>query len=107
MLKLPEVLKVNLGKASDMVSAASVMLPFIRTGMTEEYASNPKVFGRWQARMLEPFEAAHSVTQLLARPAKELDLGNFKLGVAGAADALALNWSRINFNVSEEALAWS
>lgn len=107
VLKLPEVLKVNLGKASDMVSAASVMLPFIRTGMTEEYASNAKVYGRWQSRMLEPVEAAQSVTQLLARPAQELDLGNFKLGVSGTADELALTWSRINIKISEEPLAWS
>lgn len=106
VLKLPEVLKVNLGKASDMVSAASLMLPFIRTGMTEEYADNPKVFGRWQPRMLEPFEAARSVTQLLGRPAQELNLGNFKLGVSGTAEAIDLKWSRVNINVSEEALDW-
>lgn len=106
VLKLPEVLKVNLGKASDMVSAASLMLPFIRTGMTEEYANNPKVFGRWQPRMLEPFEAARSVTQLLGRAPAELDLGNFKLGVSGTAEALDLKWSRVNIKASEEALAW-
>ncbi|MGD9601120.1 MAG: SDR family NAD(P)-dependent oxidoreductase [Gammaproteobacteria bacterium] len=106
VLKLPEVLKVNLGKAADMVSACSLMLPFIRTGMTEEYADNPKVFGRWQPRMLEPFEAARSVTQLLGRPAQELNLGNFKLGVGGTAEALDLKWSRVNINVSEEALSW-
>ena len=106
VLKLPEVLKVNLGKASDMVSAASLMLPFIRTGMTEEYADNPKVFGRWQPRMLEPFEAARSVTQLLGRAPTELDLGNFKLGVGGTAEALELKWSRVNIKVSEEALGW-
>lgn len=106
VLKLPEVLKVNLGKAADMVSACSLMLPFVRTGMTEEYADNPKVFGRWQPRMLEPFEAARSVTQLLGRPAQELNLGNFKLGVGGTAEALDLKWSRVNINVSEEALSW-
>ncbi|MGH8597885.1 MAG: hypothetical protein ACREXT_14605, partial [Gammaproteobacteria bacterium] len=59
-----------------------------------------------QSRMLEPFEAAGSVTQLLARPAAELDLGNFKLGVSGTAEAIALKWSRININVSEEAVNW-
>jgi len=106
VLKLPEVLKVNLGKASDMVSAASLMLPFIRTGMTEEYADNPKVFGRWQPRMLEPFEAARSVTQLLGRSPQELNLGNFKLGVSGTAEAIDLKWSRVNIKVSEEALDW-
>jgi NAD(P)-dependent dehydrogenase (short-subunit alcohol dehydrogenase family) len=106
VLKLPEVLKVNLGKASDMVSAASIMLPFIRTGMTEEYATNPKVFGRWQPRMLEPFEAARSVTQLLGRSHEELNLGNFKLGVGGSAEALELKWSRVSIDVNESAVDW-
>jgi hypothetical protein len=63
ILKPPEVLKVNLGRSSDMVNSCCLMLPFVRTGMTEEYADNPKVFGRWQPRMLEPYEAAHGVTQ--------------------------------------------
>ncbi|MEN9726587.1 MAG: hypothetical protein RL434_953 [Pseudomonadota bacterium] len=106
VLKLPEVLKVNLGKASDMVSAASLMLPFIRTGMTEEYADNPKVFGRWQPRMLEPWEAARSVSQLLERQPAELNLGNFKLGVGGSPEALELKWSRISIDVSEHGLDW-
>ena len=106
VLKLPEVLKVNLGKAGDLVSAASLMLPFIRTGMTEEYAENTKVFGRWQSRMLEPVEAARSVGQLLTRQPAELNLGNFKLGVSGAAEAIDLRWSRVNINVSEDALSW-
>jgi NAD(P)-dependent dehydrogenase (short-subunit alcohol dehydrogenase family) len=104
VLKLPEVLKVNLGKAADTVSAASLMLPFIRTGMTEEYADNPKVFGRWQPRMLETYEAARSVAQLLARPATDLNLGNFKLGVSGTAEAIDLRWSRVNIGISEEPL---
>lgn len=107
VLKLPEVLKVNLGKASNMVSAACLMLPFIRTGMTEEYANNPKVFGRWQPRMLEPFEAAGSVAQLLARPAEELNLGNYKLGVSGTAEETKLSWSQVRFEVNDQALAWS
>lgn len=46
VLRLPQVLKVNLGRFGDMVSAACLMLPFIRTRMTAEYAENPKVFGR-------------------------------------------------------------
>jgi hypothetical protein len=53
VLRLPEILRVNLGSVSDMVSSCCVMFPFIRTGMTEAYADNPKVFGRWQSRMLE------------------------------------------------------
>ena len=107
VLKLPEVLKVNLGKSSDMVSAASIMLPFIRTGMTEEYADNKKVFGRWQPRMLEPFEAANAVTQLLTRPGEELNLNNYKLGVGGTAEEIALKWSQIKLEVQDDALAWS
>jgi NAD(P)-dependent dehydrogenase (short-subunit alcohol dehydrogenase family) len=107
VLRLPEVLRVNLGKSSNMVSAACVMLPFIRTGMTEVYADNPKVFGRWQPRMLETFEAAHCVTQLLARPTEELDLGNFKLGVGGTAEALELSWSQIKLEVNDQPLEWS
>ncbi|MCZ6894269.1 MAG: hypothetical protein O7H40_09510, partial [Gammaproteobacteria bacterium] len=84
-----------------------IMLPFVRTGMTQEYADNPKVFGRWQPRMLEPFEAAQGVNQLLARPVADLNLGHFKLGVGGTAAELSLNWSQIKLEVNEEALGWS
>jgi NAD(P)-dependent dehydrogenase (short-subunit alcohol dehydrogenase family) len=105
VLRLPEVLRVNLGKSADMVSASCLMLPFVRTGMTEEYADNPKVFGRWQPRMLEPFEAAHGVTQLLGRSAEELNLGNFKLGVGGTAEDIELKWTQIKIDVNEQELA--
>ncbi|MEQ8492709.1 MAG: hypothetical protein RLW42_00675, partial [Gammaproteobacteria bacterium] len=84
--------------------ACCLMLPFIRTGMTEEYADNPKVFGRWQPRMLETFEAAHAVTQLLSRPRDELDRGNFKLRVEGSAEDIALKWSRVNLEIAEQPL---
>ena len=104
VLRLPEVLRVNLGRSADMVSAACVMLPFIRTGMTEEYADNEKVFGRWQPRMLEPFEAAESVSRLLTRPSDELNLGNFKLNAAGSVEDLQLNWSQIKLEVNEQQL---
>lgn len=57
--------------------------------------------------MLEPFEAAHSVTQLVVRPASELDLGNFKLEVGGSAERLELVWSKINLEAVEENLSWS
>lgn len=107
VLRLPEVLRVNLGRSSDMASACCLMLPFIRTGMTEAYADNPKVFGRWQPRMLEPHEAAHAVTQLLSRPAEELDLGNFKLAVNGTEDKIALSWSKVELEVNDTPLAWS
>lgn len=101
VLKLPEVLKVNLGRSADMVNASCLMLPFVRTGMTEEYADNPKVFGRWQPRMLEPFEAAHGVTQLLGRPPEELNLGNYKLGVSGTAEDIVLKWTEIKIEINE------
>lgn len=107
VLRLPEVLRVNLGKSSDMASACCLMLPFIRTGMTEEYADNPKVFGRWQPRMLETHEAAHAVNQLLERPADELNLGNFKLGVGGTAEDLELKWSQVKLEVNDAPLGWS
>ncbi len=107
VLRLPEVLRVNLGKQSGMVSAACLMLPFVRTGMTAEYADNPKVFGRWQPRMLEPFEAAESVAQLLDRPAEELNLGNFKLNVGGTVEAARLSWSKVRIESHDESLDWS
>jgi len=104
VLKLPEVLKVNLGRSAEMVNACSVMLPFVRTGMTEEYADNPKVFGRWQPRMLEPFEAAHGVTQLLGRSPTDLNLGNYKLGVGGTAEDIDLKWTEIEIEINEKEL---
>ena len=107
VLRLPEVLRVNLGKSANLVSSACVMLPFIRTSMTQEYADNPKVFGRWQPRMLETHEAAKSLTQLLMRPAEEINLGNFKLNVGGTADDIDLAWSKIRLEVEEDTLSWS
>jgi hypothetical protein len=106
VLRLPEVLRVNLGKASNMVSASCIMLPFIRTSMTQEYAENPKVFGRWQTRMLETFEAAKSVTQLLLQPAEAVNLGNYKLNVSGPPEDLKLAWSQVRLEVQEEAVDW-
>ena len=106
VLRLPEVLRVNLGKSADMVSACSVMFPFIRTSMTEEYAENEKVFGRWQSRMLETHEAALSVAQLLSRPASELDLGCFRLNVSGEADNLSTEWSKVLITANEELVNW-
>ena len=107
VLPLPRVLQVNLGRSSGLVNACCLMLPFVRTGMTEEYADNPRVFGRWQSRMLEPFEAARAVTGLLARPASELDLGSFELLVEGEPAAVRLAWSQVHLDVREETLDWS
>jgi NAD(P)-dependent dehydrogenase (short-subunit alcohol dehydrogenase family) len=107
VLRLPEVLRVNLGKSADMVNACCIMLPFVRTDMTEEYASNEKVFGRWQSRMLEPYEAARGVTQLLARPPSETNLGNYKLRVIGPKDSVKLGWSQVKIDVNDASLEWS
>ncbi len=106
VLRLPEILKVNLGKASSMVSACSLMFPFIRTGMTEAYADNPKVFGRWQPRMLETHEAARSVSQLLMQPAEELNLNNYKLKVGGTAEEIETSWAQVQLEVQEEQVDW-
>lgn len=106
VLRLPEVLRVNLGKSSNMVSSCCVMFPFIRTGMTEEYAENTKVFGRWQSRMLETHEAAKSVAELLLQPAETTNLGNFKLNVSGPADAIETHWSRVQLDVNEQPVDW-
>ena len=106
VLRLPEILRVNLGKASDMVSACCIIFPFIRTGLTEAYADNPKVFGRWQSRMLETHEAAQSMAQLLMRPADELNLGNFKLNVNGEPDDISMDWSKVRLEVEEDKLDW-
>lgn len=106
VLRLPEVLRVNLGRCADWVSACCLMLPFIRSGMTEAYADNPKVYGCWQPRLLATHEAASAVSQLPARPRHERNLGNFKLRTSGASEALDLTWSRVRIDVNEQPLPW-
>jgi NAD(P)-dependent dehydrogenase (short-subunit alcohol dehydrogenase family) len=112
VLQLPKVLSVNLGKAAGSVSAFSVLYPFVRTGMTDEYADNPKVFGRWQPRMLETHEAAEAFLQLLARPAAETNEGMFELmvervGPEGDDEAVDIAWKQVRLDVAELALDWS
>jgi len=107
VLKLPNVLAVNLGQNAKYVGAACILLPFIRTSMTDQYADNPKVFGRWQPRMLEPNEAAKAFLQLLARPQSELDKGLFELLVDGAPEKCDVTWKRVALDVREEAMEWS
>jgi len=104
VLQLPKVLAVNLGQNSKFVSSFCILLPFVRTGMTGEYANNSKVFGRWQPRMLEPHEAARSLIQLLARPPEELAQGLFGLFVEGTAEEIRLNWKRLSFDLREESV---
>jgi NAD(P)-dependent dehydrogenase (short-subunit alcohol dehydrogenase family) len=106
VLQLPRVLAVNLGQNAGLVSAACILLPFVRTGMTDEYANNPRVFGRWQPRMLETHEAAAAFMQLLARPQNELDQGMFELMVEGTADNVSITWKKVLLDLREEKLDW-
>lgn len=107
VLQLPRVLTVNLGQNAKFVSTACILLPFVRTGMTDEYANNPKVFSRWQPRMLETREAALAFMQLLARPIEELDQGLFELMVEGDPNDVLVSWKRVHLDVREEAMDWS
>jgi NAD(P)-dependent dehydrogenase (short-subunit alcohol dehydrogenase family) len=107
VLLLPRVLAVNLATNAKLVSACSILLPFVRTAMTDEYAANPKVFGRWQPRMLETDEAAEAFMRLLSRPQDQLDQGMFALMVEGGADDVRMIWKKINLALHEEALDWS
>ncbi len=107
ILQLPRVLAVNLGRNAHLVSASSLLLPFIRTGMTDEYADNPKVYGRWQPRMLETHEAAEAFLQLLTRPREELDQGIYELLVEGSEEQARVSWNQVHLDLREESLAWS
>jgi NAD(P)-dependent dehydrogenase (short-subunit alcohol dehydrogenase family) len=107
VLALPKVLNVNLGRDAAMVTASCILLPFVRTGMTGEYVDNPKVFGRWQPRMLEPEEAARAFMQLLACSPEELREGLFALMVEGDADAIRVSWKQITLEVREAVVSWS
>lgn len=107
VLQLPAVLAVNLGRDAALVRAACILLPFVRTGMTGEYADNPKVFGRWQPRMLETHEVAKAFLRMLAQPSDQLDRGLYELLVEGAADAIDVTWRRVHLDVRAEPLAWS
>jgi NAD(P)-dependent dehydrogenase (short-subunit alcohol dehydrogenase family) len=108
VLQLPSVLKVNLGRSAGLVNAFSMLLPFVRTGMTDEYAENPKVFGRWQPRMLETHEAAEALLQLLTQPPEVTEDGMFELMVDPAGDdQVAVTWKQVRLDVREEPLDWS
>jgi NAD(P)-dependent dehydrogenase (short-subunit alcohol dehydrogenase family) len=107
VLQLPTVLAVNLGRSAQLVSASSILLPFVRTSMTDEYAENPKVFGRWQPRMLETHEAAAACMQLLARPTAELNQGMFELLIEGSVEQARVTWKKVHLDLREEPLAWS
>jgi len=102
VLQLPEVLTINLGRNAKFVTAASILLPFIRTSMTDAYAENPKVFGRWQPRLLETHEAAEAFMQLLARPKDKIDQGMFELLVGGSVEETRWIGAKLHrFNISK------
>ncbi len=111
VLQLPKVLAVNLGKSAGLVSAFSVLYPFVRTGMTGEYAENPKVFGRWQPRMLETNEAAQAFLQVLAQPAEVVNGGMFEVLVDPAEGqpegAVTVSWREVKMEVAEEEVPWA
>lgn len=107
VLQLPKVLSVNLGRAASLVTAFSVMYPFVRTGMTDEYAENPKVFGRWQSRMLETHEAARAFLALLNRPAEETNHGMYSLQVTGDPADVSISWDRVRLDPVSEPVSWS
>lgn len=113
VLQLPKVLQVNLGRSAGNVTCLSVLFPFIRTGMTDEYAGNERVYGRWQPRMLETHECAEATAQLLSRPAAETDLGMYELLVDPSNpddeddDGIAVTWKQVRLDVVEDELAWS
>jgi hypothetical protein len=100
-------LSVNLGQNAGLISAFCILLPFVRTGMTDEYVNNPRVFGRWQPRMLETSETAEAFMRLLSRPQKQLDQCLFELMVEGPADNIELTWKRVSLEIREEKVDWS
>jgi NADP-dependent 3-hydroxy acid dehydrogenase YdfG len=111
VLQLPKVLQVNLGRSAELVSAFSVLYPFVRTGMTNEYAENPKVFGRWQPRMLETHEAAEGFMQLLSQPKEVTNQGMFEAIVEPLPEkgekAVKFTWKQVRFDIKEELTPFS
>lgn len=108
VLALPKILAVNLGRDADKVTAFSVGYPFVRTGMTEAYADNAKVFGRWQPRMLTSVEASQALFQLLGRPPAELAGRFFQLDARADGDeAIALGWSEVRLDPVVAPCDWS
>ena len=92
------------GPVSAQECCLSVLLPFVRTGMTSEYVENPKVYGRWQPRMLEPHEAARALLELLVTDPATTDEGMFELLVEGTADQVAVRWARVRLDPRTEPL---
>jgi len=105
------VLRVNLGKDANKVTAFSVGYPFVRTAMTESYADNPKVFGRWQPRMLAPEEASTALFALLQRPREDLAERFFQLEVMADPErgerAVRTAWTEVRLDPTVITPAWS
>ncbi|MCO4763077.1 MAG: SDR family oxidoreductase [Myxococcales bacterium] len=99
VLALPQILRVNLGRKGSQVTSSCLALPFVRTAMTQAYADNPKVFGRWQPRMLEPEEFARAFLSLLAHPAQTLNGKLVQLDVSADPSAgeggITTQWSEV------------
>jgi NAD(P)-dependent dehydrogenase (short-subunit alcohol dehydrogenase family) len=108
VLQLPEVLAVNLGRQSKSVCAFSILLPFVRTGMTGEYADNEKVFGRWQPRMLETHEAAEAFLRLLAQSDADLARGMFQLNASAdpSGEGIEVAWEQLQLEIAAGTPAW-
>jgi hypothetical protein len=64
----------------------------------------PEGFGRWQPRMLEPYEAAESFLDLLARPAEQTAGGIYELLVDGTPQALDISWRRVRLEAQPQDL---
>lgn len=111
VLQLPRVLKLNLGRSGANITAFSVLYPFVRTDMTEAYAGNERVFGRWQPRMLETFEAAEAFMQALAQPAESTDGAALEVMVdpapSGAEGAVRVTWKAVDVSPEETITPWS
>ena len=107
VLQLPKVLAINLGRQAQFVTAASILLPFVRTSMTDEYASNPKVFGRWQPRMLETHEAAQAFLQLLTRPKRGTRPRHVRAARGRECGTGPCHLERGDLDLREEPLSWS
>ncbi len=105
VLALPKILRANLGKNAHQVSSSCLALPFVRTSMTQAYADNPKVFGRWQPRMLEPTEFARAFLEVLRHPRESIDGQLLQLEVtAGEADTVQTAWSRAELKLQAQPL---
>jgi hypothetical protein len=57
--------------------------------------------------MLETYEAAEALLQLLARSGDELDQGMFELRVEGSTEQVRVTWKRVHLDLREEPLEWS